>query len=112
MGEIQVNKLTMGDRIREARKKLRLTQEQLAEKLDVSVTYVSEIERGLKMPSMQLFIGLIESLDVSADHLLQDTVSARRSYGDSQIERKLKTLTPKQRVALDALINTYLEYLD
>ena len=105
-------KHTMGDRIREARKNLHLTQEQLAEKLDVSLEYVSQLERGLKMPSMQLFINLIEILDVSADHLLQDTVSARRSYGDPQIERKLKTLTPKQRVALDALINTYLEYLD
>ena len=112
MGYRSVNKLTMGDRIREARKKLGLTQEQFAEKLDVSVTYVSELERGLKMPSMQLFINLVETLDVSADHLLQDSVSARRVYGDPQIDRKLKSLTPKQRVALEALINTYLEYLD
>jgi transcriptional regulator with XRE-family HTH domain len=102
----------MGERIREARKKSNLTQEQLAEKLDVSFTYVSELERNLKMPSMQLFIKLIETLDVSADELLQDSVAVRRTYGDPQIDRKLKSLTPKQRAALDALIDTYLEYLD
>ena len=102
----------MGDRIREARKKLDLTQEQLAEKLDVTFTYISSIERGLKLPSMPLFIKLVEVLDVSADYLLRDTVSTRNLYGDKVIGRKLERLSPKQRVALEALIDTYLEYLD
>ena len=102
----------MGTRIREARKRLHLTQDNLAEKLDVSLTYISEIERGLKMPSIQLFIKLVEILDVSADYLLRDTVSTRNLYGDKQIGRKLERLTPRQRVALEALIDTYLEYLD
>ena len=107
-----MDKLTMGDRIREARKKVGLTQDQLSEKLDVSLAYISEIERGLKMPSMQLFIKLVEILDVSADYLLRDAVSTRNLYGDKQLGRKMERLTPKQRVALDALIDTYIEYLD
>lgn len=107
-----MNKLTMGDRIKDARKKMGLTQEQLAERIDVSLTYISSIERGLKMPSMQLFIKLIETLDVSADYLLQDEAPMRRAYSDSRIESKLKNLTPRQRAGLDALIDTYIEYLD
>ena len=107
-----MDKLTMGDRIREARKKVGLTQDQLSEKLDVSLAYISEIERGLKMPSMQLFIKLVEILDVSAEYLLRDAVSTRNLYGDKQLGRKMERLTPKQRVALDALIDTYIEYLD
>ncbi len=107
-----MDKHTMGTRIREARKRLHLTQDNLAEKLDVSLTYISEIERGLKMPSMQLFIKLVEILDVSADYLLRDTVSTRNLYGDKQIGRKWERLTPRQRVALEALIDTYIEYLD
>ena len=107
-----MDKLIMGDRIREARKRLNLTQDQLSEKLDITFTYMSEIERGLKMPSMPLFIKLVEVLDVSADYLLRDTVSTRNLYGDKVIGRKLERLTPKQRVALEALIDTYLEYLD
>ena len=107
-----MEKYTMGDRIREARKKHRLTQEQLAETLDVSVVYISEIERGLKMPSMPLFIKLVETLDVSADYLLRDAVSTRNLYGDKHIGARLARLTPKQRVALEALIDTYIEYLD
>lgn len=107
-----MNKLTMGDRIKEIRKKLCLTQEQLAERLDVSVEFVSQIERGLKMPSMPLFIKLIEILDVSADYLLRDSVSTGRLCGDNAIGRKIERLTPKQRIALEALIDTYIEYLD
>lgn len=105
-------KLTMGDRIKETRKKRAFTQEQLAEKLDISVEYVSQIERGLKIPSMQIFIKLVELLDVSADYLLRDSISTRNLYGDKQIGNKLEKLTPKQRVALEALIDTYIEHLD
>ena len=107
-----MDKLTMGDRIKETRKKRGLTQEQLAEKLDISVEYVSQIERGMKIPSMQIFIKLVEALDVSADYLLRDIVSTRNLYSDKQIASKLERLTPKQRVALEALIDTYIEYLD
>ena len=102
----------MGDRIKEIRKKRSFTQEQLAEKLDISVEYVSQIERGLKMPSMQMFIKLVEVLDVSADYLLRDIVSTHDMYGNKQIASKLEKLTPKQRVALEAIIDTYVEYID
>lgn len=107
-----MDRLTMGDRIKEIRKKRGLTQEQLAEKVDITLEYISQIERGLKIPSMQVFIKLVEVLDVSADYLLRDTVSTRNLYGDKQIGRKLEKLTPKQRVALEALMDTYMEYLD
>lgn len=107
-----MNRLTMGDRIKETRKKQSLTQEQLAEKIDVTLEYISQIERGLKIPSMQVFIKLVEVLDVSADYLLRDTVSTRNLYGDKQLGSKLERLSPKQRVALEALVDTYLEYLD
>ena len=107
-----MDKLTTGDRIKETRKMRGLTQEQLAEKVDITLEYISQIERGLKVPSMQVFVGLVDALDVSADYLLRDYVSTRNLYGDKQIGSKLERLTPKQRVALEALIDTYIEYLD
>ena len=102
----------MGDRIREARKKKGLTQEQLSEHLEVSVEFVSKIERGLSMPSMQVFIKLVETLNVSADYLLRDFVSTGTLLGDNSIGRKIENLPPKQRIALEALIETYIQYLD
>ena len=107
-----MDKLTMGDRIKSARKKMNLTQEALAEKVDVTPFYIGELERGVKTPSLDLFIKLIEVLDVSADYLLRDKVSVGNVYGDKRMARKLENLTPRQRAALEALIDTYIEYLD
>ena len=107
-----MEKYTMGDRIREARKHQGLTQDQLAERLDISVQFVGQIERGLKLPSMQVFIKLIEVLNVSADYLLRDAVSSGRLFGENAIGRKIDKLKPKQRIALEALIDTYIQYLD
>ena len=105
-----MDKLTMGGRIKEARKNRGLTQDQLAECLDISVEFVGQIERGQKLPSMQVFIKLIEVLSVSADYLLRDSVSTGRLFGDNAIGRKIELLEPKERIALEALVDTYLEY--
>jgi len=110
--EMNVNKLTMGDRMREARKKQKLTQEQLAERLDISVEFVGQIERGLKLPSMQVFVKMVEALNVSADYLLRDSVSTGRLFGDNAIGSKIEKLKPNQRIALEALIDTYIQYLE
>ena len=102
----------MGDRIKEARKNQKVTQEQLAERLDVSVEFIGQIERGLKLPSMQVFVKLIEALNVSADYLLRDSVSTGQLFGENALGRKIENLKPKQRIALEALIDTYIQYLD
>lgn len=107
-----MDKLNMGNRIKEIRKRNGLTQEQLAERLDLSVEFVGQIERGLKLPSMQVFIRLVEVLNVSADYLLRDSVSTGQLFGDNAIGRKIEKLEPKQRIALEALIDTYIQYLD
>ena len=93
-------------------KKLRQEQEALAEKVDITLYYMGEIERGEKTPSLDLFIRLVEVLDVSADYLLRDTVSTGNVYGDKRMARKLENLTPRQRAAVEALIDTYIEYLN
>lgn len=107
-----MDKLNLGDRIKLSRRKRNLTQEALAEKADVTPFYIGEIERGVKTPSLDVFIRLIEALDVSADYLLRDTVSTTNTLEDKAISRKLEKLTPRQRAAVMALIDTYIEYLN
>ena len=107
-----MDKLSMGDRIREARKKKGLTQERLAEQLDISVEFVGQIERGIKLPSMQVFMRMIEVMNVSADYILRDSVSTGQLFGDNAIGRKIENLKPKQKIALEALIDTYIQHLD
>ena len=52
----------VGRRIREARASAGLTQEQLAEKADLAVSYVGQIERGLRDPSLKALNSITDAL--------------------------------------------------
>ena len=62
----------LGEQIKRCREKRGFTQEQLAEKIGVSIETISSIERGIKMPRLQNFVAIANQLGVSADELLQD----------------------------------------
>jgi transcriptional regulator with XRE-family HTH domain len=61
--------VTLGNAARQARKARKLTQERVAEQLDVSVEFYSRIERGLAHPSTHTFVRMLSVLAVSADTL-------------------------------------------
>lgn len=64
----------VGQRIKAAREKKNMTQEDLAACIDISPTHVSVIERGTKIPRMDTFVAIANVLGVSADDLLVDVV--------------------------------------
>lgn len=64
----------LGQRIREERTKYRLTQEQLAEAADINESYVGQVERGEKNPSLETVVSIANSLGVTVDYLLQEEV--------------------------------------
>ena len=61
----------MGARINYVRKGLKITQEQLAEKMDVSVQMISNLELGKKAIRPENLVKLCSELGVSADYLLR-----------------------------------------
>ena len=61
-----------GRRLRELRKAKGLTQEALAEAADLSGNYISDLELGLKVPSLTILVRLSEALDIGAPDLLSD----------------------------------------
>ena len=65
----------LGNRIREERQKLHLTQAQLAEKLNVSTTYIGYVERGERSLTLEKLTLLANLLGVSIDYLLSDIVT-------------------------------------
>lgn len=106
-----MDKNILGSRICSARKEKRLTQEALAEKVDISLTYMGEIERGEKYPSMNVFIKLVEALDVSADYLMRDKLETGKVHVFNEITRKMEHLKPKQVNAISELIDVYIKNL-
>ncbi len=60
----------LGKNIRKHRKDKKYTLEQLAEKLDVSTTFIGQIERAKGVPSLETFVKIANILEISADSLL------------------------------------------
>lgn len=58
-------KLKIGQRIRELRKELGISQEALAYKAEVDRTYVTDVENGRRNVSVEILERLIKALDVS-----------------------------------------------
>ena len=61
----------IGKRIREQRKKHKLSREQLAEKLNLSVNFLGQIERQERSFSVETMLKLSQELDISLDYLLR-----------------------------------------
>ncbi len=63
--------IEIGNRISKKRKQLNLTQEVLAEKMNVSVQMISNLERGNKSIKIENLLKLCEILNVSTDYILK-----------------------------------------
>ncbi len=64
-------KKAMGQRIKSRRKKLLLTQEEIAEQLNISVKHFSEVERGLSGLSIENLIKLSDIIGLSLDYMIK-----------------------------------------
>lgn len=107
-----MDKTVLGKKLRQARKRKGYTQHALAEIADIGDVYLGEIERGKKMPSLNIFIKLVEALDISADYILRDELSSGKEYIYDEITQKLKNLTPKQRKTASDILDAYLQNID
>lgn len=59
-----------GQRIKQLRKRCTMTQENLAEKLGVSVNAISQVERGVNGLSISMAVAMKDVFDCSLDYLL------------------------------------------
>ena len=70
----------IGQRLRKARLDKRMTQENLAEKIDVSVAFLSRIERGLSHINLKRLSQICAILDVTEGFILNGTSSTSDQY--------------------------------
>lgn len=71
---MDLNLYMIGEHIKHYREAKDLSQEQLAEILDISVRHLSAIETGARGISLNLLIDAANALDVSSDDLLTDNL--------------------------------------
>ena len=72
----------LGKRINAVRKDRGLTADRLSEMCNINATYLRQIEGGVKMPSLPVFIDICKALKISPDYLLQDELEEKYHPGD------------------------------
>ena len=86
----------MGNRIKSRRKELNLTQEEMAELLNISVKHLSEVERGLAGLSIENLIKLSDILCVSIDYI----VKGEQNKNDCPYDLSKAKMIPKEKEML------------
>ena len=92
-----------GQRIRKLRKARGLSQENLAEMLDISVTHMSHIETANTKMSFSLIIKIAEILDVSLDYLVYDKDRNENSFSQQIAEITSNCSDKDKRIILDTV---------
>ena len=105
-----MNQKAIGRRIKAAREKKQLTQEQLAELVDLSTMHISVIERGVKLPKLETLINIANVLDVSADVLLQDVINNRAEIFSSEVSTLMNKLPQEDQQRVLAALRSFIEF--
>lgn len=93
--EDNIMKLNIGENIRSCRRKMNLTQEQLADKLGVSFQSVSRWENDLTYPDMELIPALTGIFGISADELL-GVPEAKKEQAAEELLKELTELSERE----------------
>lgn len=87
----------IGQRIKQARLAKNYTQEDLAEKIDISVAFLSRVERGNSHINLKRLNQLCGLLDVSEGYLLNGASSNAKNYLEQEFAELLKTCSPEKQ---------------
>lgn len=96
----------IGQQIRKLRKAHGLSQEELAEKIDISTTHMSHIETGNTKLSLPVFVDIAAALDVRADDLLDNHTAATTSAALEEISAVLDSCTAREAKFLADLVKS------
>ena len=107
-----MNYKRLGERIREERLKLKLTQAQLAEDIDISDTYMGAIERGERSLTLDTLVRLVNRLGVTVDYLLSDSVTDNDSNIIEQFKQIIDGKPLERKQMAISVLRTMFSYLE
>ena len=87
----------IGSRIKQARLAKNMTQEDLADKIDISVAFLSRVERGNSHINLKRLNQLCGLLDVSEGYLLNGASSSSENYLDKEFTDLIKSVSPEKQ---------------
>ena len=99
----------IGQRIKEARQTKGFTQEQLAEKLDVSIGYVSQLERGVTKISLDTLAAVSTTLSTDITFFLSGSAIGGKNYMQNEFFDRFSKLAENDKRNILGFIDVILK---
>ena len=101
----------IGERIKKTRKLNGITQDVLAEKLGVSIGYVSQVERGITRISLDLLGAIAGHLGCDVASLITESATPTAAYMEGELIGEIRRLDAKRRKFLLEMVKLMNETL-
>ena len=88
---------SLGKKLRSYRAKRGWSLKACSEQIGISTRYLADIERGDKVPKLETFVLILNTLNASADDVLQDSLDVGYVAKSNDIIEKLRPLDPIKR---------------
>lgn len=103
---IELDFKIIGARIQKRRTEMKMTQAELAERIDTNQKHLSRIEGGYHRCTLDLIVAIAKALDVSVDYLIADYEDSTNPSTLQVIIDEIKGMTPQQLEMLQENIKT------
>ena len=101
---MQLNYHVLGQRIQKIRKRKHISQAALSAMIDKSSGYISYLERGTKVMSLETFVSIANALEVSTDSLLNRQLAVATEISNTEAQKIFSNCSPYETyVLLDVL---------
>ena len=107
-----MNYVRLGELSREERIRQHLTQSTLAERIDISDTYMGQIERGERSLTLDTLVRLVNRLGVTIDYLLSDYIALSDDNTIDQFKQIISDKPVERKQMAIAVLKTIFAYLD
>ncbi|WP_315794187.1 helix-turn-helix transcriptional regulator [Paenibacillus sp. BIC5C1] len=102
----------LGKRIREERKRLNLTQEKLAERIDLSEAYIGQIERGERILSLDTLLKITDQFGVTVDYLINNSLDLNDDQFLNQLKKIMIDRSIKEKKMILDVLRVMLAHVD
>ena len=89
--------IVIGSRIRKFRQERGITQEDLAFQVNTSTAYISNIERGIKKPSLQKLAEIADVLHVTVNDFIYISPNTDNPNFDRDLQYMISMCTPEKQ---------------
>ena len=101
----------LGPRIKEYRTKRGMSVIKLANEVGILPNYISQLENGDKIPSLDTFLRIANVLNVTADELLCDYLTAEVSVVESKLNLSISALSKEEQRHIEEMVALEINYI-